>query len=1648
MRDPYASLLLHGVKTVETRNHPMLKGVVGPCLLHVGYKTMDESVASEFLWRRNLLDDKDLERMLKPPDGLARGQVLGLLDLAATRQYSSDELRLPEVQNAVTSEAVGKWATPVRSAWWLESPLKVAGQPGVWTVRLPRSAVPSAALPLLSPSTISDVASLPKLMVFDLDGVCWSPEMYQTKGGPPYSLVAPGVVKNSKDEEIKLFDGVFAVWKMFHSPQARSHGVRVAVASSSRRNKAIPLLETMEILPGVSMKDIIDWRLFEMYYRRGEGKRPHLEALLSKTGVAPSDVLFLDDAAENIRSVRPLGVHAAQTKLTSDQNLDILKALMEETDIRIAEVKRDAYEFRRDIVVGAENPRTGKTIAEKVLKYMEDKLTQKDMQINKLLMKNQAYKVAIKKAEQQLKSKAETGDDLQYIDFHQLQIENSQFVKRIEEANQELIELKRRAGRTVKILNNMKKRLSSLTAEAKFLEDEIKERKAMLAKTEHDIVKVVEETSEWHGEGGCAQGAQEATGTVQLPAMDVELAKWQQFGQPMSRVALEVEAIPGDASSGAELSNVPSSGTEDLALAGACFRTQVDYVSQKAEAYELEAGNSATSPEAETAAKRIRQAVKNGVQNLAEGIATIGQGKHQQACPVPSLAMNAWTCAIHRKLYKFVRGLIVTCRQLCGHCNLANGSGNTFIHVASPAAPDDGIRAAVSCPASHAGIIHRAFKDFQEDSIPASKPVICLEDALFDHCASLWAGTINSDPSWQWPSSISGQQVPANPYVKLSPASPELPSIGSSGHYAGECKPCSFLYAKGCKNGVTCMFCHLCDRSEKKRRQKAKRAALNKAGPRTLYDKIWTDHLVHEADGTSLIYIDRHLVHEVTSPQAFEGLRLSSREVRRTDCTLATVDHNIPTSSRKNFKDTKSFIAEADSRQQVVTLEDNVQAFGLTYFGMEDRRQGIVHVIGPEQGFTLPGTTVVCGDSHTSTHGAFGALAFGIGTSEVEHVLATQTLLMNKGKNMRVKVSGKLAEGVTSKDVILHIIGIIGTAGGTGSVIEYCGDVFENMSMEARMSVCNMTIEAGARAGMVAPDEITFNYLKGRPLCPKGKDWDKAVEYWKSLRTDRGAKFDKEINIDAADIAPTVTWGTSPEDVISITGKVPDPAEAKDETKRSGMQRALQYMGLEPGTNMQDISVQKVFIGSCTNSRIEDMRSVAAVVKGKKVAAGVDAMIVPGSGLVKKQAEAEGLDKIFVEAGFDWREPGCSMCLGMNPDRLKPQERCAATSNRNFEGRQGPQGRTHLMSPAMAAAAAVTGKLKDVRELLPEMQASKPQQTSDSKDFYSDPIDWKAPKERPGEATAPAAESAGMPKFTSLDDVIACPLRKANVDTDCIIPKQFLKTIKRTGLGKAAFFELRYEDDGVTENKSFILNQEPYRTSSVLIAGENFGCGSSREHAPWALNDQGIRCIIAPSFADIFFNNCFKNGMLPIVVTKDVVEELWTHAEAKKKLSVDLQSQEIRREGCEAVRFEVDPFRKHCLLNGLDDIGLTLQKSDHIDSFEARRSSMFPWLDGPRYSRLKAEVRISTTKSAAFYARVSKGFLAGLPASDDRPERPPAAQLILTATGNAIERAVRVSQDLQGEGEADVLKVRTQMARHLRVSNTAHVSVYLCPHAA
>ena len=464
--------------------------------------------------------------------------------------------------------------------------------------------------------------------------------------------------------------------------------------------------------------------------------------------------------------------------------------------------------------------------------------------------------------------------------------------------------------------------------------------------------------------------------------------------------------------------------------------------------------------------------------------------------------------------------------------------------------------------------------------------------------------------------------------------------------------------------------------------------------PRTLFDKIWQSHIVdRQPDGTCLLYIDRHLVHEVTSPQAFEGLRASGRKVRRPDATIAVADHNLPTTDRSRG------ITEPESRLQVETLERNVRDFGVPYFAVDDIRQGIVHIIGPEQGMTQPGMTIVCGDSHTATHGAFGALAFGIGTSEVEHVLATQTLIQQPAKNMLIRVEGELPFGITAKDVVLAIIGKIGTAGGTGHVVEYAGSAIRRLSMEGRMTVCNMTIEAGARAGLIAPDETTFEYLKGRPYVPKGAAWEQAVRFWRTLPSDPGARYDREVVLDAASIVPQVTWGTSPQDVLPITGRVPNPADEADANKRAAMARSLDYMGLTPGTKLAEVPVQRVFIGSCTNGRIEDLRAAASVAKGRKVAAGVNAMVVPGSGLVKHQAEEEGLDRVFLEAGFEWREPGCSMCLAMNPDKLLPGERCASTSNRNFEGRQGRGGRTHLVSPAMAAAAAVTGRLADVRDL-------------------------------------------------------------------------------------------------------------------------------------------------------------------------------------------------------------------------------------------------------------------------------------------------------------------------------------------------------------
>jgi 3-isopropylmalate/(R)-2-methylmalate dehydratase large subunit len=474
--------------------------------------------------------------------------------------------------------------------------------------------------------------------------------------------------------------------------------------------------------------------------------------------------------------------------------------------------------------------------------------------------------------------------------------------------------------------------------------------------------------------------------------------------------------------------------------------------------------------------------------------------------------------------------------------------------------------------------------------------------------------------------------------------------------------------------------------------------------PQTLYDKIWNAHVVDQRDdGTALIFIDRHLVHEVTSPQAFEGLRVAGRTVRRPDLTLAVPDHNLPTTARRDANGNRIPIADHESAQQLAALEANAPAFGIRYIGDADKEQGIVHVVGPEQGFSLPGTTIVCGDSHTACHGGLGALAFGIGTSEVEHVLATQTLLLKQSKSMEVQVEGHVGPGVTAKDIVLHITGVLGAAGGTGYVIEYTGSAIRDLSIEGRLTISNMAIEHGARAGLCAPDEKTFAYLKGRPMAPKGLDWDAAVEYWRTLVTDADARYDKVVTINADDIAPSVTWGTSPEDVLPITGVVPDPASFADPSKQEAARKSLDYMGLNPGMPMTEVEVQNIFIGSCTNSRIEDLRAAAAVLKGRKKAANVKwAIVVPGSGLVKAQAEAEGLDRIFIEAGLEWREPGCSACLGMNPDKVPAGERCASTSNRNFVGRQGPGARTHLVSPAMAAAAAVMGRLTDVRELVGE----------------------------------------------------------------------------------------------------------------------------------------------------------------------------------------------------------------------------------------------------------------------------------------------------------------------------------------------------------
>jgi 3-isopropylmalate dehydratase large subunit/3-isopropylmalate dehydratase small subunit len=675
---------------------------------------------------------------------------------------------------------------------------------------------------------------------------------------------------------------------------------------------------------------------------------------------------------------------------------------------------------------------------------------------------------------------------------------------------------------------------------------------------------------------------------------------------------------------------------------------------------------------------------------------------------------------------------------------------------------------------------------------------------------------------------------------------------------------------------------------------------------------------------------------------------------------------NVPTSSRKHYSNVTDFIKESDSRIQCETMEVNVKDFGLTYFGLGDKRQGIVHVIGPEQGFTLPGSTVVCGDSHTATHGAFGCLAFGIGTSEVEHVLATQCLVTKRSQNMRICVDGTLPPGVSSKDIILHVIGIIGTGGATGTVIEYCGSAIRSLSMEARMSLSNMSIEAGARAGMIAPDQVTFDYLKGRPLAPMGDQWDLAMEYWSTLTTDEGAMYDKEILVDAANIPPTVTWGTSPEDVVPITSTVPDPAKFES-PKKEAIERALRYMGLQPGARMQDIKVDKIFIGSCTNSRLEDLRVAARIVKGHHIASNIkQAMVVPGSGIIKQLAEEEGLDKIFLDAGFEWREAGCSMCVGMNPDLLSPRERCASTSNRNFEGRQGTLGRTHLMSPAMAAATSIVGRLADVRDFLSggELNFSAPIQIIEQKkdqDVHSDAAASSneaeqlldIPEDSAETIKSAAANAApGKSKFTTLKG-IAAPLERSNVDTDALIPKQFLKQIKRTGLGSALFFELRYHEDG-SENPDFVLNQKMYRQSKILVVtGPNFGCGSSREHAPWALLDFGIQVIIAPSYADIFFNNMFKNGMLPVIIKDEKqLKIIADEAKAGREIEVDLVNLAVKdAQGKILGTFEVDEFRRHCLIEGLDEIDLTCAMEEDISKFEHWRSIHMSWLDGNGYMK-------------------------------------------------------------------------------------------------
>lgn len=659
---------------------------------------------------------------------------------------------------------------------------------------------------------------------------------------------------------------------------------------------------------------------------------------------------------------------------------------------------------------------------------------------------------------------------------------------------------------------------------------------------------------------------------------------------------------------------------------------------------------------------------------------------------------------------------------------------------------------------------------------------------------------------------------------------------------------------------------------------------------KTLAEKIWAEHLVRSVDNEpDLLYIDLHLIHEVTSPQAFDGLRLSQRKVRRPDLTIATEDHNVPTI------DIDRPIADPISKLQVDTLRNNCKEFGIRLHSLGDKNQGVVHVVGPQLGITQPGMTIVCGDSHTSTHGAFGAIAFGIGTSEVEHVLATQTLPSTRPKMMAINVEGNLKPGVTSKDIILTIIAKIGTGGGQGYIVEYRGSAIRSLSMEARMTVCNMSIEAGARAGLIAPDETTFAYIKGKPHAPQ--NWDEALAYWKTLYSDPDARFDAEVNINAEDIEPFVTWGTNPGQGLPLSAAIPDPDSLSDEQERVAARRALEYMGLKAGTPLKTIKIDTVFLGSCTNGRIEDLRTAAEIIKGKKVAAGVRMLVVPGSAKVRLDAEAEGLDKVFTDAGAEWRNAGCSMCLGMNPDQLKVGERSASTSNRNFEGRQGKGGRTHLVSPLVAAATALRGTLSSPADL---------QKAGDVMDKFI--------------------------KHTGT----AVPLRRSNVDTDQIIPAVYLKRVTRSGFEDGLFAAWRNDPE-------FVLNQRQYKNATILVAGADFGTGSSREHAVWALQNYGFKVVISSRFADIFRSNSLKGGLLTVILTQEEVDALWLAIEADPNLeiTVDLDKKNVTYLG-KTLAFSLDDYTRWRLMEGLDDIGLTLKQIDLIDTFEGKRPRFKP----------------------------------------------------------------------------------------------------------